>query len=545
MPSPNKVPGVEFTTIQNLNPNAPATNRAVKRKWAVVVGAGRFQEGRLTSSTENDMDQSAREFYNYLVDEQAGRFDRSHVKLLVNNTATRQNIMSALGPEWLGAVTGPDDLVVVYIATNAFPTTDGNTYLCAYDCALDNIYGTCVSMQNLMDTLRKSVHCDRILLVLQAAYSGAAEIDSGAKDLYKGYNVDLDKVMLGKGYVILSSSQPNEITWNSAFSRNLIAALRTEGGMVPLQKAFAMARDKTASETMIGHPERKQTPAMKADWKGTDLVVGTPPLETISALPSSVTTFLSAETCYLKATQLLSAGNISEALKEYKNAITVDPNYADALADYGATLTLNGNWQDAATMYERAIAVHPNDELFYVNYARVLEKLGKEDQCKTALEKAYSLNNKDMSVLTALASRYLTMGQYTDAVRYLEEAVKLYPAYSDLHERLSYAYARAGDVDAAVTEAQQAVKLNARSASAQLNLGSALMIQGDARNALPAYQAAARLTPDNPEVHYLISRCMEKLGDRDGAKLELALFIKLCAATDPRLTTARIHLKEL
>ncbi|MBS1992749.1 MAG: tetratricopeptide repeat protein, partial [Cyanobacteria bacterium SZAS LIN-3] len=79
----------------------------------------------------------------------------------------------------------------------------------------------------------------------------------------------------------------------------------------------------------------------------------------------------------------------------------------------------------------------------------------------------------------------------------------------------------------------------------QLNLGSALMIQGDARNALPAYQAAARLTPDNPEVHYLISRCMEKLGDRDGAKLELALFIKLCAATDPRLTTARIHLKEL
>ncbi len=220
--APAKLPGVEFTKVQDLNPTARGTNRLIKQKWAVVIGASKFKEGRLTPAHEGDMAQSAKEFYQYLIDPNGGRFDASHVKLLLDSDAQKPNIMTALGPSFLGNGAGPDDLVVVYIATSSFPTTDGNTYLCSYDCALDNIYGTCISMQTLMSTLKQNVHSDRIVLVLQAAYSGAASLTEGAKSLEPvkaQFNVDMEKVVLGNGFVILSSSQPNEITRNTAFSK--------------------------------------------------------------------------------------------------------------------------------------------------------------------------------------------------------------------------------------------------------------------------------------------------------------------------------------
>ncbi|MBZ0186378.1 MAG: caspase family protein, partial [Candidatus Obscuribacterales bacterium] len=284
----SKVPGIEFTKIQDLNPDERSTNRLIKQKWAVVIGTSKFKESRLRPAETNDMAQSAREFYDYLVDANGGRFDRNHVKLLTDAHATRQSIMSALGSNFLGNAVGPDDLVVVFIATSGFPTTDGNTYLCSYDCALDNIYGTCISMQTLMSTLKKNVHCDRILLVLQAAYSGAAELEAGAKSLTKSYNLDLEKVVLGNGFIILSSSQPNQMTWGSTFSKNLTSALRQENGLIPLDKAFTIAKEKTESETAALDYMKKQVPVMKSAWTGNELVLGAPPAERVANLPDSV-----------------------------------------------------------------------------------------------------------------------------------------------------------------------------------------------------------------------------------------------------------------
>jgi tetratricopeptide (TPR) repeat protein len=542
----NTVPGIEFTKIQDLDPKARGQNRLIKQKWAVVIGTSKFKEGRLAPAEAGDMGQSAREFCEYLIDPHGGRFDRNHVRLLIDASAARQSIMTALGPSFLGNAVGADDLVVVFIATSAFPTTDGNTYLCAYDCALDNIYGTCISMQTLMSELKQNVHCDRIVLVLQAAYSGAAELESGAKSLgSKSYNLDLDKVMLGNGFIILSSSQPNEMTWSSAFSKNLTNALRQEDGLISLNKAFAIAKQKTETETAAADSKKKQIPAMKSAWTGTDLVLGAPPAERVANLPASVNSFLSAEGAYLKANNLIADGKSDEALEQYKLAIAADPKYADALADYGAALTIKDDWKSAADMYKRAIAVHPNDELFHLNYARILDKLGEQDSSLKELNTAYRLNPKDMSVLQALSNKSLAAGQTEAAVRYLEEAVDLYPASSGLRERLSYALMKSNDVDQSAAQAKEAVRLDPKSASARTTLGSVLMVQGYVVPAVNAYKEAAKLAPNDANVHWLLSRSMEKSGDRDGAIAELNCFLQVCSPSDPHGQKAREHLEEL
>lgn len=547
---PKAVRGIEFTKIQDLDPNSRGANRPIKQKWAVVIGMSRFKEARLAPADSMDMAQSAKEFDSYLVDPHGGRFERSHVKLLTDAAASKQAISTAIGPNFLGSA-GKDDLVVVYLATSAFPTTDGNTYLCTYDCALDNIYGTCISMQSIMSTLKESIHSDRILLVLQAGYSGAAELGGPAKTPESAatpksaFNFDLQKAVLGNGFIILSSSQPNEMTWSTAFSRHLTKALREEDGLISLNKAFEIAKSKTEAETAAAGPGRKQIPVMKSSWTGSDLVVGALPVERIADLPASVSSFLSAEGSYLKANQAVAEGKIDEALEQYKLAVVADPNYADAVADWGAALTMKNDWKGAADMYSKAIAMRPLDELFHLNYARVLDKLGEKDASLQELNTAYKLNPKDMSVLLALANKLLMSNQAADAVHYLEQAVDLYPSRSNLRERLSYALMKSGDVDQASAQAKEAVRLDPKSASAHTTLGSVLMVQNFVTPAVEAYQEAARLNPLDPDICWLLSKSLEKNGERDAAIAQLRRFLELCSPGDTRGIKAKQHLEEL
>jgi tetratricopeptide (TPR) repeat protein len=447
-----------------------------------------------------------------------------------------------LGSSWLGPLAGPDDLVIVFISTNAFPATDDTTYLCAYDCALDNVYATCISMQNLMDTLKKYVTSHRILLIVQSAYSGAAQL-SGAKALFNGYNIDVDKVALGKGYIILSSSQPDQITWGDSFSKNLIAALRLQDGLINLEDAFAIARRKTEAETDA--KGKKQTPTMKSDWNGNNLVVGAPQIEQVSAIPPTVASFVAAESHYLRANNALIKGDKETAASEYQAAIADDGKYADAICDYGALEFMNEKFAHAAQLYETAALIHPDDELIHANYARVLAELGNAGKAKTELQTAYRLNPKDINVLAALASQYAKDGDLAQAQELLKMAMQLAPNSDSLHQRLSYIYSKSGNNEAALHEAQEAARLNPKSVSAWLNLGSLQLMSGKKDQAILNYKQALQLEPNNADAHYFLSKLFEAAGDFKRASFELTTFLQCCRTDDPRGLTAQQHFKEL
>ncbi|MBS2006340.1 MAG: tetratricopeptide repeat protein [Cyanobacteria bacterium SZAS TMP-1] len=539
--------GINWTKVQDLNPNAKSTNYPVRQKYAVVIGASKFKESRL-DSTDTKMDLAAKNFVEYLKDANAGRFPETHIKTLINSEATRQNVLANLGKGWLGSLAEPDDLVVVYIATQAFPTTDGGSYLCAYDCALDNPYSTCFSMKGLMETLRQEVKAKRIILIIDSPYSGAAELTAGpgAKRLSERTAVaaatGIAAPSLGSGYAILCSSKADQEIKGNEFSNNLIAALRQNNGMVTIDQAFASARDKTESDTAS---RGRQTPVMKADWHGGPMVLGTPSTEKVRDIPENVQTFIAAEAHYLKANNFVGAGDFDQAIAEYKEAIKTDATYADAVADYGAVLTIKGDWAGAREQYKTAVTLSPKDALFHANYARVLSKLGEQDEADKQLELAYSLNAKDRVIITALSNRCIAAGNFESAIKLLESAAVLFPESSQLQDKLSYAYARSGNLPQSLVHAKAAVKLDPKSIPSKLNLGSALLLKGDLVSAEAVYMEATALDPKNVDAHYLLAGIMEKLGDHAGAKLELNTFLEIAPANDDRIAKAKERLTAL
>jgi tetratricopeptide (TPR) repeat protein len=253
-------------------------NRPVRDKWALIIGISEFKDTKLNLHYPA---KDAKDFYNFLVNE--GNFAKDHVKLLTNAQATRASILSELGDKWLPHVANPDDLVLIYISSHGSPSemdVVGVNYLLAYDTDVDNLLASGLPMQDLSSVIKTRVHSDRVVVVLDACHSGAAE--TGGKGLTRSINVDAEAVSQGTGQLVISSSSPTQVSWesknyeNSVFTRCLIDSLRKNGNATTLGEAFESMRDKVQQQVLT---ERGvlQTPVLKSKWKGSALRISTPP----------------------------------------------------------------------------------------------------------------------------------------------------------------------------------------------------------------------------------------------------------------------------
>jgi len=268
---------VEPEVTTDEAPSLEIVNRPVRDKWALIVGISSFADKSLNLRYPA---KDAKDFYNFLIKE--GNFAPDHVRLLVNEQATRANILSDLGDKWLPRVANPDDLVLVYISSHGSASemdVAGSNYLLAYDSQVDSLYASGLAMQDLTRIIKGRVHSDRVVIMLDACHSGA--VDVGAKGLQRTNNVDAAAIAQGTGQLVISSSTPSQVSWeskqyeNSVFTRCLIDSLRKNGATTTLGEAFQNLKDKVQEEVLR---ERgvMQTPVLKSRWSGQDLRLSSP-----------------------------------------------------------------------------------------------------------------------------------------------------------------------------------------------------------------------------------------------------------------------------
>lgn len=253
--------------------------RPIKDKWALVIGVSNFKDPTINLKYAA---KDASDFRDWLVSE--GHFQNDHVKLLTNEKATRENIVAQLGDSWLGRLANRDDLVVVYISSHGSQAKDeagGVNFLVAYDTNKNSLLGTGIPMQWLTKIVRESVHCDRVILVLDVCHSGAA--NAGGKSITREPGFDVSKLTTGEGQAVLCSSLAEQISWesktyhNSVFTRRLIDGLRSRGQDTKLTDAYDFMRDRVETEVLRDRGE-EQTPVLNlSKWKGAPPVLSVVP----------------------------------------------------------------------------------------------------------------------------------------------------------------------------------------------------------------------------------------------------------------------------
>lgn len=280
----------------------------VQDRWALVVGVSKFKNPTLNLS---DAANDARDFADYLVKQ--GGFQSDHVKILTDENATQKAILTALGGNWLPYVAQPDDLVVIYVSSHgspAFMDIAGVNYILAHDSDVDDLYATALEMQDLVGVLDKRLKSKRVFLILDACHSGGA-VTSGGKGLARTA-INAENVALGKGKVLLLSSEPGQVSWelkdrpNSIFTRTLIDTLSTSTTDTTLPDLFKRLKQ---SVLMTALRERgvPQTPVMKSTWSGRDPVVAMLPGS--AAVTSATTTPAAVGTATIPTVSTTLAGS--------------------------------------------------------------------------------------------------------------------------------------------------------------------------------------------------------------------------------------------
>ncbi len=171
----------------------------------------------------------------------------------------------------------------------------------------------------------------------------------------------------------------------------------------------------------------------------------------------------------------------------------------------GTFMELNGYMDDAIREYQDAISFNPEDGYYHYTLGVALLKNGQYNEAFKELSEALMLNPDNYEARCALADVHNEVGQnlglegrVEEAVAEFREAIAIDPAFPEYHYRLGMALIDAGHRAAtagnaksvatspaifrdAITELRKTIVMDPDNAEARLNLGMALAMNGSER----------------------------------------------------------------
>jgi TolB-like protein/Tfp pilus assembly protein PilF len=201
----------------------------------------------------------------------------------------------------------------------------------------------------------------------------------------------------------------------------------------------------------------------------------------------------------------ISRKNTILARKLYEEAISLDPEYAEAYAELAAThwmdvffgrsqsrhkslerahelvqkaLTLDDSLPEAHSMLgniyvqkrqydkaivesERAVALNPNGADTHRTLGMILDFSGRTEEAIPVLKKALRLNPfPKVSYFVILGAAYRKTGRYEEAITMLKKAIKRAPDYLAAHSLLAATYIDLGREEEARAEAAEVLRIN-------------------------------------------------------------------------------------
>jgi tetratricopeptide (TPR) repeat protein len=183
------------------------------------------------------------------------------------------------------------------------------------------------------------------------------------------------------------------------------------------------------------------------------------------------------------AMQYRENGNLEQAIKEYGDSISINPQYIEARFNLGEVLALKGDIEKAKKIYESTLFINPN-------YAPAHYCLGV----------------------------YWTQkGRTTEAIQEFQTSISMQPDLVESHYNLGVIYSGQGQKDKAITEYKEELRINPSHARAHYNIGVIYMKQNQFSEAIEEYKAALQIDPDYANAHYYLGTILGKLGRAEEA----------------------------
>lgn len=286
----------------------------------------------------------------------------------------------------------------------------------------------------------------------------------------------------------------------------------------------------SAIQSSTPTPELTYTPAPAPEATMTPSIEITPapsPAETSPSPVPSETMSLeekineSREHC-IRGNECVRAGDYSSAKQEFRKAIELNPDNANAHNGLGLVFYKLNLFDRALQEYENASALDSNNASAYNGMGNVYYSLKKLDIAETKYKKALSLNDSDAVVHANLGEVYFETDRTDSAYAEFKKALDLNPSHAG-NERSKQ---RLSELEEKIA-AQRAQKEEEKKEQELKNLMSSAETDVDAGRYSSAEKKlrSALNIKETSDTYYLLAKVQEKRNKLDSAKeyLEKAL----------------------
>jgi hypothetical protein len=242
-----------------------------EKVYAVVIGIDKYKNLPPLKYAVND----AREFYRYLTE--VNQVPKDRIWLLLDEEATLEKLRRTLGT-LLRRSAGKEDTVIIFLAGHGATETDPSSpdgdglekYILPINADPMDLYSSAMPMSEVARIFQR-ISSERLVFIGDTCYSGA----SGGRTILAGgtratvSNAFLERLSQGKGRVILTASDANEVSVekdelnHGVFTYYLLEGLRGKAdvdgdGVITVDEVYRYVSTKVPQATgQDQHPVRK------------------------------------------------------------------------------------------------------------------------------------------------------------------------------------------------------------------------------------------------------------------------------------------------
>jgi tetratricopeptide (TPR) repeat protein len=216
----------------------------------------------------------------------------------------------------------------------------------------------------------------------------------------------------------------------------------------------------------------------------------------------------------------LGRGELEEAQKEFEQALSLDPNNAEALLNMGAIRRVKGRVAEAEHFVKRALQVNPNSIGALAQLAEIKRDQNDLDESIRLYREALAVDDSQPFVHLGLGDSLQRAGRYEEAERAFTSVLELDPDSFEGHYNLGVTHLRRDRLDEAVEQFEKALALHPdhpAAAFALNNLGDIHTRRGETEKAIESFRRAVETSPGHLESNYNLGSLYMTQGKIDEA----------------------------
>ncbi len=201
-----------------------------------------------------------------------------------------------------------------------------------------------------------------------------------------------------------------------------------------------------------------------------------------------------------------------------QRSIALDPTSAEAHASLGFVRFLyDRDWVEAEREFRRALSLNPNLPTAHQYYSDFLKAMGRLDEALAEVRRALELDPLSLAIHTALGHVLYLSRRYPQAIEQYRTALELDPTFVQAHLWFGRPYLETGRFDEAIREVRTAVELSGESTISLAVLAHALASAGRPAEAREILARLLRRGRTQYVPSYWIALVHVGLGDRNRA----------------------------